>query len=291
VKFAFIHAEKAHFPVMALCRVLQVSRQGYYAFATRPVSPRATSEAALCEHVRQAHEASRKRYGSPRVLRELQRQGHRVGKRRVERAMRAMGLVARPGGRYRVTTQADPSHSVAPNTLDRAFTASRPDQRWVTDISYVWTDERWCYLAVILDLFSRAVVGWSLDADLSTALPLRALEMALGRRAGPIQGLLHHSDRGCQYTSADYRTELAKHGIAVSMSRKGNCWDNAVAESFFSTIKTELVHRQRWSGRLQLRSAVFEYIEIFYNRQRLHSSLGYRTPAEVEDEYDAALAA
>jgi putative transposase len=291
VKFAFIHVEKAHFPVMALCRVLQVSRQGYYAYAKRPLSPRATSEAALCEHVRKAHEASRNSYGSPRVLRELRRQGHQVGKRRVERAMRAMGLVARPGGRYRVTTRADPSHSFAPNTLDRAFTASRPNQRWVTDISYVWTDDGWCYLAIILDLFSRAVVGWALDADLSTALPLRALEMALGRCRGSVQGLLHHSDRGCQYTSADYRTELAKHGISVSMSRKGNCWDNAVAESFFSTIKTELIRGQRWSGRLQLRSAVFEYIEIFYNRQRLHSSLGYRTPAEVESEYEAALAA
>jgi putative transposase len=290
MRFAFIQAERAYFPVDALCRNLRVSRQGYYAFAKRPPSLRAASETALRSRVREVHGESNQRYGSPRVLRELRRQGLRVGKRRVERAMRSQGLVARARRPFRVTTAANPAHQVEPNVLAREFSATRPNERWVTDISYVSTDEGWCYLAAIIDLFSRSVVGWSLDATLSTKLPLAALDMAL-RRRNPKPGLLHHSDRGCQYTSAEYRVALAERGVDVSMSRKGNCWDNAVAESFFSTIKTELIHRQRWTGRLELRSAVFEYIEVFYNRRRLHSSLNYKTPAEVENEYTAALAA
>ena len=291
MRFAFIEAEKANFPVSALCRNLQVTRQGYYAFAGRPPSLRARRDTELLERVGQVHAESKRRYGSPRVLRELRRKGERVGKRRIERAMRLLGLCARPRRRFRVTTAANPHHAVEPNLLDREFTAERPNQRWVTDISYVWTDEGWCYLAVILDLFSRAVVGWSLDATLSTRLPLAALEMALKRRRLDDAGVLHHSDRGCQYTSQEYREALAQGSFQVSMSRKGNCWDNAVAESFFSTIKAELIRGRRWSGRLELRSAVFEYIEVFYNRRRLHSSLGYRTPAEVENEYTAAQAA
>ncbi|MFT3922246.1 MAG: IS3 family transposase [Myxococcales bacterium] len=291
MRFAFIHAEKANFPVSALCRNLQVTRQGYYAFASRPPSPRADQDRALLERVGQVHAESRNAYGSPRVRKELRRRGIRVGKRRVERAMRSLGLCARPRRRFRVTTAANPRHPVEPNVLNREFRAERPNQRWVTDISYVWTDEGWCYLAVIIDLFSRTVVGWALDAMLSTQLPLAALDMALRRRRPDAAGLLHHSDRGCQYTSQEYRSELAQRGLSVSMSRKGNCWDNAVAESFFSTIKAELIHGRRWAGRLELRSAVFEYIEVFYNRRRLHSSLGYRTPAEFEKDYTAAQAA
>ena len=291
MRFAFIHAEKANFPVAALCRNLQVSRQGYYAFVGRPPSARAGRDRALMEVVDQVHTKSGETYGSPRVRQELRRVGLRVGKSRVERAMRSLGLCARPRRRFRVTTAANPRHAVEPNVLNREFSAERPNQRWVTDISYVWTDEGWCYLAVIIDLFSRAVVGWALDATLSTALPLAALDMALRRRRPDTLGLLHHSDRGCQYTSQEYRAELAAHGLDVSMSRKGNCWDNAVAESFFSTIKAELIRRRRWQNRLELRSAVFEYIEVFYNRRRLHSSLGYRPPAEFENDYNAAQAA
>jgi transposase InsO family protein len=287
MRFAFIHAEKANFPVSALCRNLRVTRQGYYAFANRSPSSREDSDRALLKQVGKVHAESERRYGSPRILRELRRGGVRVGKRRIERAMRSLGLCARPRRRYRVTTTANPRHAVEPNLLDRKFTAERPNQRWVTDISYVWTDEGWCYLAVVIDLFSRAVVGWSLDATLSTKLPLAALDMALRRRRTTTD-LLHHSDRGCQYTSSEYRAQLAKQGLSVSMSRRGNCWDNAVAESFFSTIKAELIHRRHWAGRLELRSAVFEYIEVFYNRRRLHSSMGYRPPAEVENEYTAA---
>jgi putative transposase len=290
MKFAFIHVEKALFPLAALCRLFGVSRQGYYAFAKRRTSARVEREAALCARIREVYADSQERYGSPRVLRELRRQGVATSKRRVERAMRGMGLCARMPRCFRVTTAANPNHAVEPNVLSRDFTASRPDQRWVTDITYVWTDEGWCYLAAILDLFSRRVVGWALSTTLSTTLPLQALEMAVGRRR-PATGLLHHSDRGCQYTSADYRGALTELGVVVSMSRKGNCWDNAVAESFFSTLKTELIHRRRWTHRLELRSAVFEYIEIFYNRRRLHSSVGYKTPDEVESDYALANAA
>jgi transposase InsO family protein len=284
MKFAFIHAEKASFRVATMCRLLDVTRQGYYAYAKRPASTRVEQELQLRERLRVLHEESRGTYGSPRLLAALRREGVRVGKRRVERALRNMGLQTRTGRRWRTTTRADPAHPVVGNALARDFTASKPNERWVTDISYVWTEEGWCYLAVILDLFSRAVVGWSLDARLSARLPLAALEMAIRRRR-PASGLLHHSDRGCQYTSADYRDALARLGVTVSMSRKGNCWDNAVAESFFATLKNELVHGRTWPTRLELRSAVFEYIEVFYNRRRLHSSVGYKTPAEVERDY------
>jgi len=283
MKFAFIHAEKAVYPVTALCRLLGVTRQGYYAYSKRRQSPRIAQERALHKRLRELHLKSRGTYGSPRLLAALRNEGVRIGKGRVERALRSLGIRARMPRRWRTTTRANPTHPVAENTLARQFTATRPDERWVTDITYVWTDEGWCYLAAIIDLFSRAVVGWSLSATASTRLPLAALEMALGRR-NPSAGLLHHSDRGCQYTSSEYREALADVGFIVSMSRKGNCWDNAVAESFFATLKTELVHERRWPTRLELRAAVFEYIEVFYNRQRLHSAVGYRTPAQVESD-------
>lgn len=288
MRFSFIHAEKASFPLAALCRLLGVSRQGYYAFARRPPSQRVLAEAALCEAIRQVFADSGETYGSPRVLRELRSRGMRTSKRRIERAMRGMGLTP-PAPRKRMqTTVRDPSHPVAPNELARDFTAARPNERWVTDITYVWTEEGWAYVATILDLFSRAVVGWSLDVTATTRLPLRALQNAVQKRR-PTAGLLHHSDRGCQYTSAEYRERLAALGVTVSMSRTGNCWDNAVAESFFATLKKELIHRRRWRSALELRAALFEYIEVFYNRRRLHSSLDYRTPAAVEQEYlDAA---
>lgn len=284
MRFSFVHAEKASFPVAALCRLFEVSRQGYYAYANRPPSPRVVAEAELCEAIRRAFAASGETYGSPRMLRELRALGIRTSKRRVERAMRGMG-VRPPTPRKRVlTTIRDASHPVAPNELARDFTATRPNERWVTDITYVWTDEGWAYVAIILDLFSRAVVGWSIDVTATTRLALMALQSAVQRRK-PGQGLLHHSDRGCQYTSAEYRAQLKTLGVTVSMSRKGNCWDNAVAESFFATLKTELVHRRRWRNALELRAALFEYIEVFYNRRRLHSSLDYKTPAAVEQEY------
>ncbi len=287
MRFAFIHAEKASFPVKALCRMLMVSRQGYYAYASRPPSERVRQDAKLCETVQQAFTESGETYGSPRVLRALRERGDRVSKRRIERVMRSLGLTPPTPRRHRTTTVRDDSHPVAPNELARDFSAQRPNERWVTDITYVWTDEGWSYLAVILDLYSRAVVGWAIDSNLSTSLPLRALSEAVQRRR-PGRGLLHHSDRGCQYTSQSYRSTLAALGVTVSMSRKGNCWDNAVAESFFATLKRELIARRPWRSRIELRQAVFAYIEVFYNRRRLHSSLGYKTPAAVEEDFAAA---
>jgi putative transposase len=290
MRFEFIHAEKAFFAVSALCRVLGVSRQGYYAWANRPESARRQSDRVLEERVRAVHESSRGTYGSPRVQAALRHQGLRVGKRRIERSMRQLGLHGRRPRRFRTTTVRDGEHPVAPNTLDREFRAAHPNAAWVTDITYVRTTQGFSYLAVIIDLFSRAVVGWAVDTDMSTALVLRALQMALLHRDPP-EGLLHHSDRGCQYTSRAYREALAEAGIGASMSRKGNCWDNAVAESFFSTIKAELLDGTQWTSNAQLRAALFDYIEVFYNRQRLHSTLGYISPAEAETRYDAATAA
>jgi putative transposase len=289
VRFAHILAEKANFEIAAMCRLFEVSRQGYYAYAKRPPSARVESDASLCDAVREAFEASGQTYGSPRVLEELKRRGISASKRRVERVMRSLGLTPPVPRRHRQTTVRDQKHPVAPNELARDFKATRPNERWVTDITYVWTDEGWAYASTIIDLFSRAVVGWAVDARLTTTLPLEALDMAVGRRR-PGEGLLHHSDRGCQYTSHEYRDKLHQLGITVSMSRKGNCWDNAVAESFFATLKNELVYRRRWRTRLELRTALFEYVEVFYNRRRLHSSLDYRTPAEVEDAYAARAA-
>ena len=284
MKFSFIRAEKDNFPIAALCRVLCVSRQGYYASVSRGVSLRAQSDRQLQARIVEIHQQSRETYGSPRVHAQLARDGYRVGKRRVERNMRALGLAGRMPRRFRITTKADPSHRVEPNTLNREFAASRPNERWVTDISYISTREGWAYLAVVLDLYSRSVVGWSLDTTLTTSLPLAALREALLRHR-PGLSLLHHSDRGCQYTAADYRKALSDRGIDVSMSRKGNCWDNAVAESFFSTLKNELIYRRHWHTRQELKREVFEYIEVFYNRRRLHSATGYKPPAEFEDEY------
>jgi transposase InsO family protein len=284
MKFAFILAEKAFFPVAAMCRVLGVTRQGYYAYEGRPPSDRVLAEVELCRAIREVFEQSGQSYGSPRTFKELRRRGVKVGKHRVERAMRGMGLTPPTPRHWRRTTTRDETHQVAPNELARDFSATRPNERWVTDITYVWTAEGWAYVAIILDLFSRAVVGCSVAATLSTKLPLSALEAAISSRR-PGHGWLHHSDRGCQYTSAEYLAVLKNLGVTVSMSRVGNCWDNAVAEAFFATLKNELVHRRSWRNLNELRSAVFDYAFGFYNRRRLHSSVGYRTPAEVEEDY------
>jgi putative transposase len=282
-----MRAEKASFSVAAMARVFNVTRQGYYAFVNRPPSNRVQDDAKLCEEVRQIFDESDATYGSPRVYRELRTRGWCTSKRRVERALRGMGLTPPRPRRHRKTTILDAADPVAPNLLARDFAATRPNERWVTDITYVWTSSGWVYLAAILDLFSRAVVGWSVDTSLSTQLPLTALHSAIQRRR-PDAGLLHHSDRGCQYTSAQYRMALAELNVSVSMSRKGNCWDNAVAESFFATLKLELIHRKPWRDVHHVREAAFEYIETFYNRRRLHSSLDYKPPAVVEQEFATA---
>jgi transposase InsO family protein len=281
VRFGFIKAEKAAYPVRLLCRTLAVSCAGFYAWCRRGLSLRAQEDAALKVEIRAAHAASGKRYGSPRIHADLKAEGEHVGRKRVARLMREEGLEGQRKRRFRVTTDSRHSHPVAANELNRNFTASAPNKIWVTDITYIWTREGWMYLAAILDLFSRRVVGWSMDSCLDRTLALDALAMALKTRR-PQPGLLHHSDRGVQYASLDYQSQLRDGGIICSMSRKGDCWDNAVAESFFSTLKAELVHRTDYVSRSQARASVFEYIEAFYNGRRRHSALGYVSPVEHE---------
>jgi putative transposase len=287
VKFAFIAAEKARYPVRVLCRTLAVSRAGFYAWHTRPPAPRTHQDQRLSVEIQAIHAESHQRYGSPRVHAELRDRGQRVGRKRVARLMRAHGLGARRRRRFRITTDSHHPLAVAPNVLARQFAVAAPDRAWVTDITYLWTQEGWLYLAVILDLFSRAVVGWAMSAQITRHLALQALTMALGRRH-PAPGLLHHSDRGSQYASADYRHALRAHGIVCSMSRRGNCWDNAVAESFFATLKVELAHDATWATRGQARGEVFEYIEQFYNGQRRHSALDYLSPLTFERRWATA---
>ena len=231
--------------------------------------------------IRAIHAASRGTYGSPRVHEQLTQEGCAVGRERVARLLRDMGLVGLPARRFRHTTDSTHGRPVAPNVLERHFEADHPNERWTTDITCIWTWEGWLYLAVVLDLYARRVVGWAVQPYLRTELALEALQMALGRRV-PAPGLAHHSDRGCQYAAEAYQRVLREHGIVCSMSRTGDCWDNAVTESFFATLKTELIHRQPWPTRRAATDAVADYIEGFYNPHRLHSSLGYLSPNEFE---------
>lgn len=284
MKFAFIAAEKAAFPVRVLCRILAVSRAGFYAAQARPAAAHTRRDQQLAVEIAAIHAETRQRYGSPRVHAELRARGQGVSRKRVARLMRHRGLAARRRRRYRVTTDSRHPFPVAANVLARQFTAPAPDAVWVTDITYIPTGEGWLYLAVILDLYSRGIVGWAMSDRITRQLTLDALGMALARRRPP-QGLLHHSDRGSQYASGDYQTALGRQGIVGSMSRRGDCWDNAVAESFFATLKVELVHDARWPTRAAARGAVFEYIEIFYNQQRRHSSLGFLSPRAFERQW------
>jgi putative transposase len=284
VRFEFIEAEKANFPIAVMCRLLEVSRSGFYASRRRPASARTKDTARLEVAVAVAHSTSRKTYGSPRVHAEVRAAGWAVGRKRIAAIMRRKGLVGRARRSFRRTTEVDPSLAIAPNVLDRGFTTPAPDQAWATDITYVRTWEGWLYLAVVIDLFSRRVVGWAVADHLRTELCLDALKMAMGRRL-PEAGLVHHSDRGCQYASVDYRRELARRGVTCSMSRKGNCWDNAVVESFFSGLKTEFIYRHAWRTRDEAAKAITEWIEVFYNRHRRHSTLGMISPADFEDSH------
>lgn len=281
MKHACIARYEAQYPVALMCRVLGVARSGFYAAQTRAASARAQADGRLRVTIRTIHATSRRTYGSPRVHAELRAQGVRCGRKRVARLMRGEGLVGRRRRRYRVTTQSRHAHPVAPNVLARRFAVTAPNQVWVGDITYLPTREGWLYLAILVDLGSRRVVGWAMRATLDRSLALEALEMALvGRQPGP--GVVHHTDRGSQYACGEYRARLAAHGLTASMSRTGDGWDNAVAESFFATLKTELVHEADWSTRAAARAAVFEYLEVWYNRQRRHSALGYLSPVEYE---------
>lgn len=283
-RFRFIDAEKANYPVSLLCRVLAVSRAGYYTWAGRRVSARAQADQHLREHIREIHTRSRATYGAPRVHAALAADGVRVGRKRVARLMRSAALVGCRRGRRTVrTTVTDPAANPAANLVARDFTATEPDRLWVGDITYVATAEGWLYVAVLLDVFSRRVIGWAMADHLRTELALDALAMALTTRRPAGGGLVHHTDRGCQYTADRYQTVLTAHGVRCSMSRSGNCLDNAMAESFFATLKSELIDRQVWPSRRAARRAIFEWLEVFYNRQRRHSALGYHSPAAFEE--------
>lgn len=281
MKFAFIDAEKSHFPIDFMCEQLGVSRSGFYAFRSREPSARALDEAVLVEEIKAAHEESRGTYGSPRVKAQLERQGRRTSRKRVARLMNKHGLVGRTPRRSRRTTDSNHAFPVAENVLGRAFETDAPNKVWVTDITYISTREGWLYLSAILDVYSRKVVGWAMSENIDRKLCLEALTMAYQARR-PEPGLIHHSDRGSQYASHDYRQQLEAYEMVCSMSRKGDCWDNAVAESFWSTLKEELVERTVFLTREAAKRAIFEFIEVFYNRRRLHSSLGYRAPSEFE---------
>jgi len=269
-------------PVRVLCAVLGVSPSGYYGWRQQTPSLRAVQDQDLRGRIRLAHLQSGGTYGSPRIKRELDRIGPPVGRHRIARLMREAQLQGRTRRRYRVrTTDSNHHEPIAPNLLGTTAAPSRPDQVWVTDITYVQTDEGWLYVAGVLDLCTRRLIGWAMGSSLETALPLAALLMAV-RRRNPPPGLLHHSDRGVQYASGDYRACLAAHRIVPSMSRKANCYDNATMEAFWSTLKNELIHRRRFATRAAASLAVFTYIESFYNRRRLHSSLGYQSPLDYE---------
>jgi putative transposase len=288
MRFAFIGAEKARHSVPMLCRMLQVSRSGYYAWSRRGPSRRAMEDVRLGTLVAAAHRAGRGTYGSPRVLDELREAGERTSRKRVARLMKQRGLVGEPRKRWYHPPSVPHEDVYAPNTLARAFKVSAPNRVWASDITYIRTLQGWLYLAVVIDLFSRRVVGWSMKPTLHTEIVLSALTMALGqRRPGP--GLLQHSDRGYQYTSQAYQRILLENGIQCSLSGRGNCWDNAVVESFFSTLKRELIYRHTWQTRDEAAAAIHEYVEVFYNRRRRHTTLASRSPATHEALYVARL--
>lgn len=265
-----------------MCRVLRVSRSGFYAWIGREEPERSREDRRLMGLIRGIFVESRGTYGVPRVHQTLRRRGIRCGKKRVARLMRRAGLRSKLRRRFRVKTT-DSKHGlpIAPDLVGRDFRTEQPNRIWVSDITYIPTDEGWLYLATTMDLFSRKIVGWSMFSSLRATIVVDALRMAIDRREPP-DGLIHHSDRGVQYASAEFRGLLDTHGIAASMSRRGNCYDNAAKESFYHTLKTELVHHERYRTRDEARSSVFEYIEAFYNRVRLHSTLGYRSPVEFE---------
>ena len=274
------------YPIEKMCKVLGVSRSSYYRWYSGGPSARALENMLFTKLVKEEFDLSRQTYGSPRIAAALRRKGHAISRRRVARIMRTNGWRCRPKRRYRATTDSRHLHPVSPNRLGQQFSAERPDEAWVSDITYIRTGQGWLYLTTIIDLFDRQVVGWSLSTGLQTGqTTVPAWKMASLKRKIE-RPLVFHSDRGVQYASEEFR-ELVRSSPLVtrSMSRKANCWDNAVAESFFKTLKTELVHRQNFATREKARSAIFQYIEIWYNRKRLHSSLGYKTPMEAEMEY------
>jgi putative transposase len=283
MRFAFIQAHARIFHITTMCRVLEVSRAGYYAWCARPLCDRVKDDRVLTEKIREIQRQVKERYGSPRTHQELKALGFRCGKNRVARLMRGAGIQAKSARKFRLTTQSDHYEPVAPNLLERQFsleTHTSPDRVWAADLTYIPTREGWLYLAVILDLATRLVVGWAIRSRLDQELAISALRMALLHRGA--RGGVHHSDRGVQYASVAYQRLLRETGFTTSMSRAGDCWDNAVVESFFATLTKELLIDGVFESRSEARREMFEFIEIWYNRQRRHSSLGYCSPAEYE---------
>jgi putative transposase len=283
MKFRFIHQEERWYGVDALCRAMGVTRGGYWSWVRRRPGKRQLANAVLLAEILQIHKGKRQVYGSPRVHEHLQKKGTRCGRKRVERLMRENAIKAKQSKKYKPTTT-DSNHDfpVAPNLLNRQFHRDRPNEAWVADLTYVPTEEGWLYLAAIMDLFSRRIVGWAMGERISRDLPLRALHMAVQRRHPP-RGLLHHSDRGSQYASTDYQKALKTYGMVCSMSRKGCAYDNAPMESWFHTLKVELIYGEKFRTRREAMAAIFEYMEVFYDRQRIHSALGGFTPSEIEE--------
>lgn len=289
MRYAFIEEHREQWPIVVQCDVLQVSRSGYYAWRKRPPSARARRRADLTERIQAVHKQPHQDvYGAPRVHQELLAQGQSCNRKTVAKCMQAAGIQAKTTRRFRVTTtDSNHSHPVAENIVDRNFSPSEKNQTWVADITYIPTDEGWLYLAAVADLYSRKIVGWSMSEHIDSRLVVDALEMAIQRehpgvKEGTEAGLVAHSDRGVQYASEHYQRLLNNHGITCSMSRKANCWDNAPMESFFATLKKELVHHEHYHTRQQARQSLFEYIEVFYNRVRRHSALGYQSPLNFE---------
>lgn len=281
MKYVFIRDHREAFPVGLMCQTLEVGSSGFYAWLKRPESPRSQENRRLLMEVKVAHQKSRKTYGSPRIHAELNDNGYTCGRHRVARLMRQHGIVSKHKRKFRVTTNSVHSFPIAENLLQRRFDVSEPGQCWVSDITYIPTREGWLYLAATLDLFHRKVIGWSMGQLITRQLVIDALNMAI--KNGCLKsGLIHHSDRGVQYASNEFQALMKTHGIQCSMSRKGDCWDNAVAESFFHTLKVELIHGKTYNTRQEAKTAIFEYIEGFYNRQRRHSYLGYLSPVDFE---------
>jgi transposase InsO family protein len=283
-RYRFIEGHRSQYGVRRMCQVLEVSRSGYYAWVKRPLSRRAREDGVLLRAIRDVHRRSRGTYGSPRVQQALAKLNYRCGRHRVARLMRQAGLHGVPRARRTRTTKAVEGRPVAPDRLQRDFTADRPNQKWVADITYIPTGEGWLYLAVVMDLFSRRIVGWSMRQRMTDALVIQALRMAVaGRHLS--EGLIHHSDRGGQYTSASTQALLDQHQIQASMGRKGDCYDNAAIESFMASLKREWTHHRTYAARSEARADLFWYIEAFYNRERLHSTLGYLSPAQYEERH------
>ncbi len=281
MKYVFIRTHRGAFPVSLMCRTLGVGSSGFYAWLKRPESPRCQKNRRLLVEIKAVHQKSRKTYGSPRIHAELTASGHACSRYRVARLMRQHGIVSKHKKKFRVTTNSVHSYPVAENQLHQKFDVSKPNQCWVSDITYIPTREGWLFLAVTLDLFHRKVIGWAMGRWINRQLVIDALNMAI--KNGCLEpGLLHHSDRGVQYASTEFRCLLKTHSIKCSMSRKGNCWDNAVAESFFHTLKVELIQGRIYDTRQEAKTDIFDYIEVFYNRQRRHSYLGYLSPVDFE---------